>query len=216
MKFATKILAVISILSASTFANANLIVNGGFEDNVIGNGSWQFFNSSLVNGWEGTNIEIWHNLQNFASFEGNQHAELNSHGVSGQDYSIFQTFSTVIGQTYELSFAYAARQASNNGVAERFNVNVGSANGDVFDQTIDNTLVKQWSVFDVLFVANDDTTTLTFTAVKPQRSTLGNFIDDVSVVGLSNNTSTSVSAPGALALVLSAAIGLVLVRRASN
>lgn len=34
-------------------ANANLIVNGSFEDNTVAAGGWQAFDSANVNGWDG-------------------------------------------------------------------------------------------------------------------------------------------------------------------
>ena len=54
---------------AST-ALANLIVNGGFEDNAVASGNWAFFASSNVNGWEGSNIEIWDNYGGVSAAEG--------------------------------------------------------------------------------------------------------------------------------------------------
>ena len=60
------------LLAAS--ANANLIVNGSFEDNDVAEGTWQYFVADDVNGWDGSNIEIWDGLNGVASADGEQHA----------------------------------------------------------------------------------------------------------------------------------------------
>jgi hypothetical protein len=59
---------------------ANLIVNGSFEDNNVKSGKWSWFTADKVNGWDGSNIEIWDNLLSINAFDGSQIAELNSHG----------------------------------------------------------------------------------------------------------------------------------------
>ena len=71
-------------------ANANLIVNGGFEDNTVAVGNWAYFSSASVNGWDGDNIEIWNQMGGVVAPEGTKHAELNAHPFDGSVFSIFQ------------------------------------------------------------------------------------------------------------------------------
>lgn len=114
-------------LSMSTSAQ-NLIVNGSFETpditTVIGkkgstSSTWQYYDSSDVDGFSGSNIEIWEDgFLGVNAVDGEQFIELNSHPTSTGAFSIEQMFDTVAGQYYDLSFSYEAR--SNND--EAFNV----------------------------------------------------------------------------------------------
>ena len=180
-------------------AHANLIVNGGFEDNVVANGNWNWFPAASVNGWEGSNVEIWHNLFGIASAEGQQHAELNADGGNVGAWSIFQSFATVVGQSYDVAFSYRARESS-----DLFNFAVGSINSN-----FTNNDTSQWKLFTSSFVASSNLTTLTFTSLNA--GTLGNLIDDVKV-----NARASVPESSTLALFAIGLIGLGFVRRKSK
>ena len=70
------LLGVVSYLMLAP-ANANLMINGGFEQTKVGTNKWRWFTADNVSGWSGSNIEIWDRFQNFDAFEGVQHAELN-------------------------------------------------------------------------------------------------------------------------------------------
>ena len=180
-------------------AHANLIVNGGFEDNVVANGNWNWFPAASVNGWEGSNVEIWHNLFGIASAEGQQHAELNADGGNVGAWSIFQSFATVVGQSYDVAFSYRARESS-----DLFNFAVGSINSN-----FTNNDTSQWKLFTSSFIASSNLTTLTFTSLNA--GTLGNLIDDVKV-----NARASVPESSTLALFAIGLIGLGFVRRKSK
>ena len=95
-----RILVLGLLLSTSwvTSVNANLIINGGFENpttgNRLGGGSdWDYYAAASVPGWEGDNIELWTGRQPTA-IEGQRYAELNAHGNNSGAWSIFQTFDT--------------------------------------------------------------------------------------------------------------------------
>ncbi len=180
----------IAILSVSFVgsANANLIVNGGFEDATVTNG-WRYYDSSVVTGWNGDNLEIWDNFGRIGAFEGEKHAELNAHPYDGTAFTIFQSFDTVIGQSYDVSFAYGARKSNK----ETFKVEFAGNTVVLSDHTVNN-----WSVFEQSFKATQTSTTLSFTSIVPGARTVGNFLDAISV-----ETSVDVPEPSMVALFIS-------------
>lgn len=175
MKSLKSLLVIAALLAPA--AQANLIVNGSFEDNVVAKGNWAWFGADKVNGWEGSNIEIWNQFGGVEAFDGKQLMELNAHGNqtnnSTNTWSIFQSFATTVGQRYQLTFAYRARASS----TEQFQVSVAN-----LIQTVQNSDKKNWSMFTGYFTAQQNSTTLTFTSLT--KGTVGNFLDDVTVTGL--------------------------------
>ncbi|MDO6498514.1 DUF642 domain-containing protein [Photobacterium sanguinicancri] len=152
-------------------SHANLITNGSFEDIDVPNNSWRFFTQGTPNlAWQGSNVEIWDSLFGFEASEGDQYAELNAHPNQGQ-FSIYQTFDTVTGGIYNLSFDYSARRNNRN---EQFEVSAGD-----FLQVFSNNVRFNWNDFATEFTALDTSTTLTFTSLN--RGTLGNLLDNVVV-----------------------------------
>ncbi len=186
------------LLAAS--AQANLIVNGGFEDNSVAPGSWAYFSSANVNGWNGSNIEIWDSMNGVVAPEGTQHAELNAHPYTGGIFSIYQSFATVVGQTYDVSFFYSARESAN----EAFSFSVGTLAALLNDHT-----VGVWNQFTGSFVANSAFTTITFSTL--DNSTVGNFLDGVVVTARA-----SVDEASSLVLLVMGLMSLVLVRRSNR
>ncbi|MEO0574629.1 MAG: DUF642 domain-containing protein [Pseudomonadota bacterium] len=182
-------ISTVLALVLSTAANAGLIVNGGFENNEVnnGNGGWEWYSSSDVDGWDGSNIEIWQDFGAIGAYEGTQHAELNAHPSSGGAFSIYQSFATTAGESYTLSFAYGARRNNH----ESFQVQLDGL-GSLLNELIDDHTVNNWSTFSYTFTADSSETTLRFTSVTPQTGTVGNFLDAIDVV--------AVPAPGVLML----------------
>lgn len=187
-------------LILATSANANLIVNGGFEDNDVAAGGWTYLSANDVNGWEGSNIEIWDHVNGVVAPEGQQHAELNAHPYTGFMFSIYQTFNTVIGQSYDVSFFYSARSSND----EAFNFSVGNLASLVNDH-----VVGSWSQYTNSFVATNAFTTITFTTT--DTSTVGNFLDGVSVT-----TKHNVPEPSAVLLFALGLLGLGLARKSAR
>ncbi len=202
--------AALAIFGATTASAANLIVNGGFENPDIsqtvglrdGNihTNWNYYASGSVPGWNGDNIEIWNSASiGKPDYEGVQHTELNSHG-QGAPFSIYQTIDTTVDQTYQLDFAYIARDDPD----EYFYVGVNngavaptSGSGDIFSQLVDDHVTGQWSTFTDTFTATSGLTTIFF--YTDMSGTRGNFIDGVSV--------SAVPVPAAVWLFGSALIG---------
>ena len=201
------IVGSILVAFCAASANANLIVNGGFEDNspssaLGGGGGWKYYDANDVLGWDGSNLELWGTL-GIDSYEGSYHAELNSHGKNNGAWSISQTFDTIAGQSYDLFFAYSARLANASGSLESFSVQV-----DGLYYELDDHVVGDWSTYSDSFIADDNTATLTFSSIDQHRWTYGNFLDDVRV--------SSVPEPSSLALLALGFLGLGAVRKRIN
>jgi hypothetical protein len=181
--------------------SANLILNGSFENNPISAGSWKSF--SDIDGWmaDSNNFEIWNNYGGVTAKEGSHFAELNADPGTGAAFSFYQNISTVIGQTYDISFAYQARR--NN--KEEFALSV-TPSGSLAWLLITDHTTSDWSTFSNSFVAQDAITKITFTSVTPLTGTVGNFIDDVKVTA-------AVPEPGTAALFGLGLLGLGMARR---
>lgn len=200
---------IIISLTFSLTAHSTLVENGSFESFDITeseksqsnpNASWWYFLGGVgVDGWTaGPSVEIWNGSNNpsgpnvFNAYDGEYHAELNSHPSPGNAFNLYQTLDTVTGQTYEFSFAHAGR-AQNPDVADTMSFSVfGNFGAQIHHSVYTAEDNYQWTVYSGTFTANSDTSTIMFTSIVPQTQTLGNFIDDVKV--------TSVSEPAALGL----------------
>lgn len=192
------------VLIASQSASANLILNGSFESNDVRKNSWQWFAANNVDGWNGSNIEIWDSYSGVNAFEGTQFAELNAHAGDGQAFSIFQTISTDAGSYYDLSFSYRARRSS----TEAFLLSLISSDNTVENIRIDDHLVGKWSNFNHNFKARDLMTTVRFTALSPTTGTVGNFIDDVRLTKEPSLSASSIPEPSTIMIVF---VGLALI-----
>jgi hypothetical protein len=205
--FKSRLLISILVIFCATPVNANLIVNGSFEHTATGSslgggGGWKYYSASDIDGWDGSNLELWGTL-GIASFLDNYHAELNAHGSNGGSWAISQTFNTIVGNTYDLFFAYSARMGSAISSNEAFSISIAGLTEEINDH-----VVGVWSTYSNSFVADDTTATLTFTSVDQHRWTYGNFLDDIRVSEVSE-----VSEPSAIALWVLGILGLGAIRR---
>ena len=198
-------------MGLATTARAELVKNGGFELTVI-NGGWQ--QVSAVAGWTssvsgGSAFEVQKGaLQGGAAgfnpyaYEGQQYLELNAASLTSVSQSIV---TNPLGH-YQLSFAYAGRPDTANGMASLMNVYWGDTKLNA------SPLVGQtngtWSTFSMKdLIASSASTILRFESIGPAAApTYGSYLDAVSVNG-------TVPEPASAALILLGMAGLALTRR---
>lgn len=182
-----KLLVIAALLSAPAIAQANLVVNGSFEDYTsVTAGTWRIFGSG--HGWETSNlgVEIRNNVAGTAA-DGVRFAELDTTGNSW----ISQTIHTDAFQTLELSFSYAPRagyRKETNGIQVFWNnLSLGTITGN-------GSNGSSWLdlIYDVQADANGSGI-LKFAAIG-NSDKVGGSLDNISV--------TTVPEPGSAAMLL--------------
>lgn len=169
------------LFTAATPAIAgNLVVNGGFEETGLRDGSWKHFGDGEVSGWtptEGSRIEIRNRVVGTA-YEGKHFAEVDSHYYDKQadEIGFFQDIVTEIGKKYTLSFAYGPREQSSVNGDNLLSVTFGN----LYEEFDAGNSVDGWQRFTQTITATDTTTRLKFLSLG-KRDTLGANVDDVSV-----------------------------------
>ena len=140
-----KIIPIVAMLALPVAAQANLVVNGSFEDYTSVNaGSWSIFGSG--HGWTTGNngVEIRNAVAGSAA-DGVRFAELDTTGNSW----ISQTIHTNANQMMELSFSYAPRggvSAASNKIHAFWNgqsLGVFTGNGNTTTSWVDLTFDVQ-------------------------------------------------------------------------
>jgi hypothetical protein len=179
------LLTLASLSSASALADPNLLVNGGFEDPTFVDDSLHYVHLT------GTQLTGW---KSFSSYKGtvlfNHLYNPVSQGLQAVQIEvpgdwISQTFTTVVGASYELSFDMMAYTVSGGPGLGRtpcpcisvLNVSVGPASA-TFKSSSAGYVTQMLD-----FTANNSSTTVTFTNPSVP-SAWGNYpeIDNVSVV----------------------------------
>ncbi|WP_025869766.1 DUF642 domain-containing protein [Methylobacillus glycogenes] len=185
----------IAIISALAFASAgvqaaNIVQNGSFEADNIGNAAWTYLNS--VTGWQSNGVfEIQKGATqggqagfNAEAYDGIQYLELNSTKLT----SVWQNLSTVNGASYTLSFAFSGRPDTPNGLKSTFEVYWG-------DVKLINSSAKAKSdwveyTFEDL-VATGSNTQLKFVSLGPTAApSYGSYLDGVTVTAAVPEPST--------------------------
>lgn len=170
--------------AAAIPAHANLLIDGGFEQPAIADGS--FATLTAIPGWIGApTIEVQNHVAG-TPYEGNQYVELDTDGNS----SMYQDFATAIGATYRIEFQYSPRpgvSAASNGLAFLWD-NSPYAMMALSGIDLADTV---WSGYDMTAVATSSLSRVSFTAFGISDSR-GGYIDNVRV--------TAVPEPGVLPL----------------
>ena len=188
-----------SIVFFAQNSQANLIINGSFENNPIPHNSWKWFTASEVQGWDGSNIEIWHALFGIEAPDGDQLMELNAHPFSATQFQVSQEFSTEVGAVYDVSLYYRAR----NNNRESFSLSVDSIFSNRHFIELANHNPSQWSFYSGSFAADSIVTSLSLSSISPYMQTMGNLIDNVSVIKRTTNLqTTSVDEPANVSILL--------------
>lgn len=178
----TALLSLPLIALAGPVASTNLLTNGSFDSDVQAAGSWSI--KSNLTGWTGGayGVELRDAIAGTA-YDGGNFIELDTTANS----SISQTFATNVGQTYLLSFVYAARPDNKGAASDGISWSAGNMSNVAFGQDTNTA----WTMMSASFVATGTSTTLSFKAMGTSDS-FGTSLDDVSV--------TAVPEPGSLAL----------------
>lgn len=189
MKILTSLCASTLLLLAS-HANANLIVNGDFENPGIAAGTYQIVDT-LPGWWLRPDVELRNALVGNA-YTGSHYVELDTAGNS----SIYQRFYTDAGTTYNLTFAYSPRigeLASTNGIS------VWADLVKLADITGTGGSDHEWTVYSYNFVATSGYTEISFSA-EGTSDGLGGSLDTVSVNAVPVPASAALLALGLLGL----------------
>jgi hypothetical protein len=170
------LMALALLLGGASQAGAGLITNGSFENPAIAPNSFAQFSS--IPGWTATRdvIEIQSNfLLGGGTPAGNQYAELDA---NNPDTIVSDPFPTVPGDSYRVSYLYSARPGG--APVQSLSLQFGTL-PPVFDSRV-NTGSVNFTPSSFVFVANATSTQLTFSSLDAAGSSVGNLIDDVTVI----------------------------------
>jgi subtilisin-like proprotein convertase family protein len=161
-----------------------VVMSDGFDNAVAAGGAdpnRAYGVGQYVDGWlvESNDVDV---CDNGWGFIGNiADSPPNCLDLSGNDAGIISTnFSTVVGQSYALSFAYTKNPG---GVTASANVSAGSQNFQITYGGPNSSTALNWAHTSVVFTATSPTTTLRFISLNS--GVAGMFLDSVKVSALS-------------------------------
>jgi len=185
---AASALAALALAAAPSAGAAELLTNGGFEDLgsavAEGWGGYTYYAGGSVGlpGWtvDTGSVDVTTNASAWSpAYEGQNGLDINGWSAG----AISQSFATILGEMYTVSFAYsrnaagAPNPATATVSAGGSMLNVVAANDGSFG-TPNNFL---WKTASFTFVGTGNTETITLAATVPGNG--GVFFDDVSVSG---------------------------------
>ena len=178
------LLAATVVLMVPTTASAATLINGGFELPTVAGTCCSTVPPDSLPGWNVGLGNVNVVIGTYAStgsplnlaFEGNQYLDLVGQGGVG---SMSQSFATVAGQVYTLTFAFSHNLFNPLTTSASASYSVGNLLGSVLHNT-GNTSNLAWTIFSNNFTALSSTSTLTFTNLTGGANE-GIFLDAVSV-----------------------------------
>jgi len=224
------LLLIASLGVAQDAAAANLLVNGGFDTDVQVAPNFAQFNvpvgSSLITGWNVVqgNVDLTTTANYGPLINTLDPASVNdvdligdARGSGGVFGGLSQSFATIAGQTYKLTFDYSHNNGTYSAAGYAALVTVADANSP--NTTDLSTTVSQaygpapWTLFSQTFTADSDLTLLKFIDTQGAFNA-GIYLDDVSVTPLT----AAVPEPSTWAMMLLgfAGIGFMAYRRKSK
>lgn len=166
-------IAALALAGPAAHASGELIHNGGFESAGGFSGGFETIASGL-DGWTiGGTVDLINTYWTPAS--GNYSLDLNGGGAG----SISQSFATVVGQTYNVSFSLAGNPVG--GGEKFFYASVTAPVSYTFDTTGRTLADMGWVRKGFSFVATSNISTLSFVG-DPYHSYYGAALDDISVM----------------------------------
>ncbi len=191
----TLVIAICAIVVANS-ANANLIVNGGFEAPLVIGGNQGFTApSSAITGWSVTSGSV--ELTMSGSILGNAHTGLQLLEVNGSNAgTIQQTFATTPGKSYLLELYYSNNPNPSFALPSYSASVTVSGSNTLFQQTLVHSGATEsdmnWLLFSRAFVANSAATTLKFQSL--QSGFNGVYFDSVVITPEPSSVILSVTA----------------------
>lgn len=202
MKISIALIIAIATLALGTqVARADLIINGSFETPLAPPGSVVRFDSSnptTMPGWQVTGqIEIVATSVFGMPYEGGQWVDLNGEAGPG---GITQSFTTMVGGNYQLSFAYANNVYADQAAGQATILGAGQSQLLQFNFAHLGSTVSDpnYQIFTGTFIANSESTSLTIESTSPGAS--GIALDAVSVEPIPEPISSCLLAVGVFCL----------------
>jgi hypothetical protein len=195
----TRHLAALLAAASCCAAQAELLTNGGFES--PGCGYCQLgTGSDAITGWT-TFLSGVEYYASAGAAEGSHLVDLANY-VYGNG-GIRQTFDTVAGAAYTLSFQAGNTVQSGRTGDGKVRVQLAGGAGDFFDTTFDTAVASSsayaWKSIEVNFVATDSSTTLSFSNMQNSFTHFA-FIDGASVTAVPEPASVSMMLAGLLSV----------------
>lgn len=193
-------------------AQANLVTNGSFEDPTTGSYTHIGVGSPALTGWTvsgapGTGVDVVTQSLLGAAYDGAQYVDLAGSPGPG---TISQTLATVVGQLYQLTFAYSSNWQGGLSTKQA-TVSVLDGFTSLYSDTLSHSGSSlsnlDWQVVTTTFTATSASTTLQFDSISG--GSWGILVDAVSV----DAVTSPVPEPGSLALAGIAGIGAFFARR---
>lgn len=175
--------AVAALALSAGAASAATIVNGSFEQSSIANiGAFTTLpsGSTAITGWTVGGDSVDYIGTYWAPSEGSRSIDMSGNGAGTL---ASQTFATVIGQAYEISFDMAGNPAGAPSTKSLdVNATGGATNTYTFDTTGHDLANMGWETKTYRFVATSANTTLTF--LSNDNTAYGPALDNVSIASV--------------------------------